>query len=172
MGTKNDPGEFDCYAKAGPDEQMFVLLGRDRYAGALVREWANARRHNPEDRRQVDEALGCALKMEDWCRAMGKVPAQLAQAKWFVNATVDGEYYATLCYTDEEMEDAFIEFAQGDVMGEDCEDRELLAQQDRWRAELRDVNNWGPARLTHLDDPRTNLNRRFEEGWVAVHRYT
>lgn len=30
MGTKNNPGEFDCYANAAPDEPMFILLGRDQ----------------------------------------------------------------------------------------------------------------------------------------------
>ncbi|HAW11807.1 MAG TPA: aspartate decarboxylase, partial [Chloroflexi bacterium] len=29
MGTKNNPGKFDCYDDAHPDEPMFVLLGRD-----------------------------------------------------------------------------------------------------------------------------------------------
>lgn len=29
MGTKNNPGAFDCYANAEPDEPMFVLLARD-----------------------------------------------------------------------------------------------------------------------------------------------
>lgn len=37
MGTKNNPGTFDCYANAAPDEPMFVLLGRDKHAPLLVR---------------------------------------------------------------------------------------------------------------------------------------
>ena len=37
MGTKNNPGVFDCYANAEPDEPMFVLLGRDKDAATLVR---------------------------------------------------------------------------------------------------------------------------------------
>lgn len=37
MGTKNRPGTFDCYAAAGPDEPLFVLLGRDPVAPLLVR---------------------------------------------------------------------------------------------------------------------------------------
>ncbi len=43
MGTKNNPGKFDCYAKAEPDEPMFVLLARDRIAPTLVRIWAAIR---------------------------------------------------------------------------------------------------------------------------------
>lgn len=30
MGTKNQPGSFDCYANAKGDEPLFVLLGRDK----------------------------------------------------------------------------------------------------------------------------------------------
>jgi hypothetical protein len=43
MGTKNNPGKFDCYDDAHPDEPMFVLLGRDPAAGSLVRLWARRR---------------------------------------------------------------------------------------------------------------------------------
>lgn len=39
MSTKNNPGEFDCYANAGPDEEMFILLARDPTAAHLVRAW-------------------------------------------------------------------------------------------------------------------------------------
>ena len=43
MGTKNNPGKFDCYENAEPDEPMFVLLGRDRLAGHLVSIWSKVR---------------------------------------------------------------------------------------------------------------------------------
>lgn len=46
MGTKTNPGKFDCYAKAEPDEPVFVLLGRDPSAGPLVRLWAAIRMGN------------------------------------------------------------------------------------------------------------------------------
>ena len=39
MGTKNNPGTFDCYANAEGDEPMFVLLGRDKHAPTLVWLW-------------------------------------------------------------------------------------------------------------------------------------
>ena len=32
MATKNNPGKFDCYTNAEPDEPMFILLGRDPVA--------------------------------------------------------------------------------------------------------------------------------------------
>jgi hypothetical protein len=43
MGTKNAPGEFDCYRAALPDEPMFVLLARDPDFRRLVHSWANQR---------------------------------------------------------------------------------------------------------------------------------
>lgn len=66
MGTKNNPGNFDCYANAHPDEPMFVLLGRDKHAGLLVRLWALLRAHENEDEDKVQEAVACAKAMDDW----------------------------------------------------------------------------------------------------------
>lgn len=43
MGTKNNPGKFDCYANAKPDEPLFVLLARDPLAPFLVSMWAAIR---------------------------------------------------------------------------------------------------------------------------------
>jgi hypothetical protein len=66
MGTKNNPGDFDCYENADPDEPMFVLLGRDRMAPALVRQWANQREAEMELPAKVAEARRCADAMEAW----------------------------------------------------------------------------------------------------------
>lgn len=44
MGTKLNPGRYDCYASAAPNEPMFILLGRDDRAPALVQMWAAASR--------------------------------------------------------------------------------------------------------------------------------
>lgn len=41
MGTKNEPGKFDCHAKAEPDEPLFTLIARDPFAARLVRLWAS-----------------------------------------------------------------------------------------------------------------------------------
>lgn len=64
MGTKNNPGEWDCYTKAEPDEPMFVLLGRDKHAPMLVRLWAEIRALDGEDDHKVQEAIRCAGFME------------------------------------------------------------------------------------------------------------
>ena len=66
MGTKNNPGEFDCYNKADPDEPMFVLLARDSYAPFLVEMWATARQHLPKQHAKVVEARRCAAEMRKW----------------------------------------------------------------------------------------------------------
>jgi hypothetical protein len=73
MGTKNNPGKFDCYANLEPDEPHFVLMGRDPNAAFAVREWADTREAwidagiKPEsDRAMVIEARQCADAMEDF----------------------------------------------------------------------------------------------------------
>ena len=63
MGTKNNPGRFDCYANAEPDEPMFILLGRDEHAPLLVRLWAEIRKLDGEDAAKVKEAIRCATEM-------------------------------------------------------------------------------------------------------------
>lgn len=75
MGTKNNPGRFDCYANAAPDEPMFVLLGRDRHAAGLVQLWALLRHREGEDEEKVAEALACAKAMEDYGVSIGKFEA-------------------------------------------------------------------------------------------------
>jgi hypothetical protein len=49
MGTKTNPGDFDCYARAEPDEPLFTLLGRDPLAGILVMIWAEARKQMDDE---------------------------------------------------------------------------------------------------------------------------
>lgn len=66
MGTKNNPGSFDCYTNAAPDEPMFVLLGRDKHAPILVELWTKQRADEGEDPAKVEEALKCAKAMRRW----------------------------------------------------------------------------------------------------------
>lgn len=72
MGTKNDPGAFDCYANADPDEPMFVLLGRDKHAPTLVRIWALLRAYDGESEEKIAEALTCADAMDSHAVKLGK----------------------------------------------------------------------------------------------------
>jgi hypothetical protein len=86
MGTKNNPGKFDCYTKAEPDEPMFVLLGRDPSAHLLVELWALLQAkvgtmqgidelHN--EREKTLEALTCAAEMKRYARQLGRSNRQL-----------------------------------------------------------------------------------------------
>ena len=69
MGTKTDPGNINCLAKAEDDEPIFVLLARDPLAPALVRLWAEARGLAAREQRdgdKADEAERVADDMERW----------------------------------------------------------------------------------------------------------
>ena len=73
MGSKNNPGRFDCYDNALPDEPMFVLLGRDPSAPELLERWANGRLFDiasgsrpQSDMAMVAEAQQCAKDMRQW----------------------------------------------------------------------------------------------------------
>ncbi|MCY4509093.1 MAG: hypothetical protein OXG35_19360 [Acidobacteria bacterium] len=78
MATKNAPGEFDCYEKAGADEPVFTLRAKDPLAPVLVRLWSELRAlttPNPaslppsraaRETRKRAEALECAQQMECW----------------------------------------------------------------------------------------------------------
>lgn len=77
MGTKNNPSGFDCYANADPDEQMFILLGRDRHGPALVRLWALMREKEGENPEIVREARQCADAMEAQGRHRGRAVLSL-----------------------------------------------------------------------------------------------
>ena len=67
MGTKQNPGAFDCYEAAEDDEPMFVLLARDPDAPALVEQWATWRLEwKPGDTVKVAEARACAAAMRRW----------------------------------------------------------------------------------------------------------
>lgn len=86
MGTKNDPGAFDCYEHAEPDEPMFTLLARDVTAPATVEAWASYRetrlratlegdsdsvsgREVIHELDQIAEARRCAEQMRAWREA-------------------------------------------------------------------------------------------------------
>lgn len=77
MGTKANPGKFDCYAKAEPDEPLFILLARDRWAPALVEIWtilrdSEARQLGPAELEKhlakITEAVECRGDMKRWAR--------------------------------------------------------------------------------------------------------
>lgn len=66
MATKNNPGKFDCYANAEPDEPMFILLARDPMAPILVELWASLRAHAAGNPSKVAKARAVAAAMRRW----------------------------------------------------------------------------------------------------------
>jgi hypothetical protein len=75
MSTKNNPENWDCYAKAEPDEPMFVLLGRDPVAPVIVAFWVALRGELdgiPESDPKLVEAIRCAREMLAWAVQHGQ----------------------------------------------------------------------------------------------------
>ena len=68
MGTKNNPGKYDCHAKAHPDEPIFTLRANDPIAPTAVRLWADQYWQQGGDPEKVAEARACADAMEAWQR--------------------------------------------------------------------------------------------------------
>jgi hypothetical protein len=73
MGTKLNPGRFDCYARALPNEPMFTLLARDPSAPFIIDQWAKQRTADiaqgicpDSDGEKVKEAYECAERMRAW----------------------------------------------------------------------------------------------------------
>lgn len=98
MGTKNKPGSYDCYENAHPDEPMFVLLGRDPAAAAIVRLWTSLReRLGEKDIGMLAEASACANAMEAWAREHGKDPD--AANRELSRLIVGGAAYRHCCNT-------------------------------------------------------------------------
>ena len=62
MGTKVNPGQFDCHARAEFDEPIFVLRANDVTAPALVELWAE---WHPTGEK-YGEARRCAAAMRSW----------------------------------------------------------------------------------------------------------
>jgi len=89
MGTKNDPGKFDCYVAALPDEPMFVLLGRDPLAPILITMWATLRERmqgrTDEVLEKTREARRCASVCHDWAERLGK-RVELEQANDLIHS--------------------------------------------------------------------------------------
>lgn len=74
MGTKNNPGDINCYEAAGPDEPIFTLRSTDLCAPSTVRVWAEFYRARKQWNgewdnaalKKYEEAIHCANQMECW----------------------------------------------------------------------------------------------------------
>lgn len=67
MATKNNPGAWDCYAKAAPDEPIFVLRATDPVAPYLVLMWGGITDIlGGTDPAKLNESKACAKAMRDY----------------------------------------------------------------------------------------------------------
>lgn len=84
MGTKLEPGKYDCHKNAADDEPIFTLRAKDPLAAEVVRIWAALRQgqvhvaknlcdtvgmfHSPREVNadKIGEALKCADDMTTW----------------------------------------------------------------------------------------------------------
>lgn len=76
MGTKNNPGHYDCYAKLAEDEPYFVLRGKDPFGWLLVNLWCSIRtmmmraNASPKEKEnyqtKLREAKACAASMKSF----------------------------------------------------------------------------------------------------------
>ena len=105
MGTKNEPGDFDCYSKAENDEPIFVLLARDRLAPNVVRKWATQYEMSKggvltsEQVVKLNEALDCANAMDEWYRQNRPIPPDKIEFRG-IDALTKKEATETLKFLD------------------------------------------------------------------------
>jgi hypothetical protein len=79
MGTKTDPGRFDCHAAAHDDEPLFTLLARDPQFVPLVSLWAAVRTKNwPTAAQRFADLLRVAQDVPD--REVDAAKAEEARA--------------------------------------------------------------------------------------------
>lgn len=93
MGTKANPGPFDCYAKLEPNEPYFLIMGRDPMGQQLVEMWCSgaelwlsSKYGSPgndnltfgawmsRERAKISEARAVAEAMATYCRGEDKIP--------------------------------------------------------------------------------------------------
>jgi hypothetical protein len=74
MGTKLNPGEFDCLEKLQPNEPFFILRGQDRSAAKCVRDWAARAQAEGVNPAKVAEAWHVADEMDRYAIERGKEP--------------------------------------------------------------------------------------------------
>jgi hypothetical protein len=75
MASKNNPGAFDCFGDAHPDEPLFVLRSTDVTAPFLVRAWQYLRAG------QIDLAMAEMVDAAKALKVAGKKPKPLSDPK-------------------------------------------------------------------------------------------
>jgi len=81
VGTKDNPGKYDCYAKLEDDEPFFVLRAKDPAAPALILRWADERQAVFGPNEKIDEARRCARQMQVWLKSHPEHDQSLEERK-------------------------------------------------------------------------------------------
>lgn len=88
MGTKNNPGKYDCYAKLEPDEPYFLLRGKDPIGWLIVKLWIAMRITMADDLipaaygDKLNEAKDTAARMKEWAIAKGTLSPGTITKAW------------------------------------------------------------------------------------------
>jgi hypothetical protein len=92
MGTKNNPGKYDCYAKLEPDEPYFLLRGKDPIGWLVVKVWVALRMVLADDllpteyAEKLNEAKAAAAQMKDWAALKGTLLPGTLTKEWLRKA--------------------------------------------------------------------------------------
>ena len=68
MSTKANPGAFDTYAAAEPNEPIFTLRANDPHASSLVFAWGALALHAKEDKAKLLDAGKTSADMALWAQ--------------------------------------------------------------------------------------------------------
>ncbi|MDX1371011.1 MAG: hypothetical protein R3321_00985 [Nitrososphaeraceae archaeon] len=76
MGTKKNPGKFDCYNNLKDDEPYFVIMGRDPVGSFIINNWILLRQSITEkgedgesvEKEKFKEASELSLKMSEYAK--------------------------------------------------------------------------------------------------------
>lgn len=140
MGTKQNPGRYDCEHAALPDEPRFTLLARDPDAPALVHAWSEARRERVldgsaplEDINKAHEAAACAdamrtwrtANMGAWRRPQAATPAK-APAGYQLDWARRNRLAASLAVSAPHADTVIVNMVAGVLAGSACSDALLI----------------------------------------------
>lgn len=83
MATKNNPGDYDCYAKLEDDEPYFLLRGKDPATPFLTAAWVASRRGDWAG--MTDIFLAMSLNEDVLARVSTDEYEKLAEARKVIN---------------------------------------------------------------------------------------
>lgn len=141
MSTKQNPGAFNCYKAALPDEPIFVVLGRDPAGPATLDKWCHERiilgkNASADDRNRLREAINQAAEMAEWRERMMEASVDGVPPWRLPMQFVTDDTKPVCILQPDEVQDARI-VASG--LRQDAVNlRDLVNENDDWLASLRE----------------------------------